>query len=122
MVSGGILKCEQGIRAGQDVQAEYDINVVSGIQAGGSILAGGHVETGWGMIAGHDIVADGAIRSGEGLEAGGRIEAGEGHGVYAGLRVRVDAWPDSARVAAARCFGPLLSGHWIGAAALDAQA
>lgn len=114
VTAGGSIKCDQGIKAGGRVQAEHDIVVANGIQAGESICAGNHLETGWGMLAGCDIVADGSIKAGEGLAAAGRIEPGAGHGVYAGLRVRLDAWADAARVIAAAKPAELISGYWCG--------
>ena len=66
------------------------------------------------MIAGEDIRAEGAIRAGEGVQAAGCIEAGAGHGIYAGLSVRLDAWPACARVVAQARPQQLVSGHWDG--------
>jgi predicted acyltransferase (DUF342 family) len=116
LTAGGSIKCEQGIKAGGKVQAEHDIIVARGIQAGASIMAGNHIETGWGMLAGCDIVADGSIKAGEGMAAAGRIAAGLGHGVYAGLRVRLDAWADAARVVAQARPDQLISGYWCDSA------
>jgi hypothetical protein len=96
------------------VRAGHDLRVERGIQAGGSIVAGNHLEAGWGMLAGSDIVADGTIRAGEGLMAAGDIVSGTGHGIYAGLRVRLDAWADAARVMARTKPATLISGHWCG--------
>jgi len=102
IASQGALSAGQGIKAGGD------------IQAAGGIRAGGHLQAGWGLIAGADIVAEGSIRAGEGVHAGGDIEAGAGHGVYAGLSVRLDAWAVCARVLARRRPAQLVSGHWAG--------
>jgi hypothetical protein len=66
------------------------------------------------MIAGGDIRADGSIRAGEGVKADGVIQAGDGHGVYAGLSVRLDAWSVCARVVARSRPAQLVSGHWAG--------
>ena len=112
--AGGQLKVGHGIKAGGDVQSGSDLLVARGIEAGGDIRAGDHLETGWGMRAGGAVRAGMAIRAGEGIEAGHDIVPGEGHGVYAGLRVRMDAWAVAARVRAPRCAGPLVSGHWVG--------
>src|SRR5690606_11146032 len=101
---------------------EHDIVVARGIQAGESIVAGNHIETGWGIQSGCDIVADGSIKAGEGLAAGGHIVPGSGHGVYAGLRVRLDAWADAARVIAQNRPEQLISGYWCGDDALAASA
>ena len=110
----GAIKCGQGIKAGGGVTAEQEINAGCGIQAGGSIQSGEHLACGWGLIAGEDIRAEGAIRAGEGAQAAGVIEAGAGHGVYAGLSVRLDAWGLCARVVAQSRPAQLVSGHWAG--------
>lgn len=110
----GAIKCGQGIKTGGDVRAEKEINAGCGIQAGGAIHCGDHLASGWGMIAGADIRAQGAIRAGEGLQAEGHIQAGDGHGVYAGLSVRLDAWSVCARVVAQALPAQLVSGHWAG--------
>lgn len=110
----GAIKCGQGIKAGGGVTAEQEINAGCGIQAGGSIQSGEHLACGWGLIAGEDIRAEGAIRAGEGAQAAGVIEAGAGHGVYAGLSVRLDAWDLCARVVAQSRPAQLVSGHWAG--------
>ncbi|MCD0505782.1 FapA family protein [Bordetella petrii] len=109
---GGALHGGQGIKAGGDVCAQDALEVQRGIQAAGSVCCGDHLEAGWGIKAGGDVAADGAIRAGEGIEAGGRILAGAGHGIYAGLRVRMDAWEVSARVTACELPALLVSGHW----------
>lgn len=116
----GTLKCGQGIKTGGDVRADKDISAGSGIQAGGAIHCGDHLASGWGIIAGGDICAQGAIRAGEGIQAEGQIQAGDGHGVYAGLSVRLDAWSVCARVVAEERPHQLVSGHWAGQDALDA--
>lgn len=110
----GAIKCGQGIKAGGSVRAEMEINAACGIQAGGGIQCGEHLACGWGLIAGEDIRAEGAIRAGEGVQAAGIIEAGRGHGVYAGLSVRLDAWDLCARVVAQTRPAQLVSGHWAG--------
>ncbi|WP_454674276.1 hypothetical protein [Achromobacter pestifer] len=115
----GAIKCGQGIKTGGDLRAAKEINAACGIQAGGSIHCGDHLASGWGMIAGGDIRADGSIRSGEGVQAEGEIQAGDGHGVYAGLSVRLDAWSVCARVAAQTRPTQLVSGHWVGQDAAD---
>jgi len=110
----GAIKCGQGIKAGGGVRADQEINAGCGIQAGGSIQSGEHLACGWGLIAGEDIRAEGAIRAGEGAQAAGVIEAGAGHGVYAGLSVRLDAWDLCARVIAQTRPAQLVSGYWAG--------
>jgi len=110
----GAIKCGQGIKTGGDVRADKEINAACGIQAGGDIQCGDHLASGWGMIAGGDIRADGSIRAGEGVQAEGTVQAGDGHGVYAGLSVRLDAWPVCARVSARTRPAQLVSGHWVG--------
>ena len=109
---GGALRGEQGIKTDGDLRAQGEVVVGRGIQAGGSVQCGDHLEAGWGIKAGGDVVADGAIRVGEGIEAGGRILPGPGHGIYAGLRVRLDAWDLSARVSARVRPEALVSGYW----------
>ncbi|SEI40737.1 FapA family protein [Achromobacter sp. NFACC18-2] len=111
----GAIKCGQGIKAGGAVRAEKEIHAACGIQAGGAIECGDHLACGWGLIAGDDIRAEGAIRAGEGVQAAGVIQAGSGHGVYAGLSVRLDAWDVCARVVAQTRPSQLVSGHWAGA-------
>ncbi|WP_312436781.1 hypothetical protein [Achromobacter sp.] len=115
----GAIKCGQGIKAGGGVTAEQEINAGCGIQAGGSIQSGEHLACGWGLIAGEDIRAEGAIRAGEGAQAAGVIEAGAGHGVYAGLSVRLDAWDLCARVVAQTRPEQLVSGYWAGPTGAD---
>ncbi|MFJ3460507.1 hypothetical protein [Achromobacter spanius] len=115
----GAIKCGQGIKAGGGVRAEQEINAGCGIQAGGTIQSGEHLACGWGLIAGEDIRAEGAIRAGEGAQAAGVIEAGAGHGVYAGLSVRLDAWDLCARVVAQTRPAQLVSGHWAGPEGAD---
>lgn len=110
----GAIKCGQGIKAGGAVRAEKEIHAACGIQAGGAIECGDHLACGWGLIAGEDIRAEGAIRAGEGVQAAGVIQAGSGHGVYAGLSVRLDAWDVCARVVAKTRPSQLVSGHWAG--------
>lgn len=111
---GGSLRCEQGIKSGDAVRVQGEICAARGIQVAGDLLCGDHLEAGWGIKADGHVMADGAIRVGEGIEAGGRIEAGPGHGVYAGLRVRMDAWDVSARVIACAPPAGLVSGFWAG--------
>jgi len=115
----GAIKCGQGIKTGGDVRADKEINAGSGIQAGGAIECGEHLASGWGIIAGGDIRAQGSIRAGEGVQADGLIQAGDGHGVYAGLSVRLDAWSVCALVIAQARPAQLVSGHWAGAGAHD---
>src|SRR5690606_13945152 len=110
---GGALRGGQGIKTGGDLRAQAAVTAARGIQAAGEIVCGDHLEAGWGIKAGGDVIADGAIRVGEGIEAGGRILAGPGHGVYAGLRVRMDAWEVSARVSASVPPAVLVSGYWV---------
>jgi hypothetical protein len=54
------------------------------------------------------------IRVGESLMATGQITAGKGYGIFAGLNVQMDAWPDSGKVCASSRPEPLLSGLWWG--------
>jgi len=110
---GGALRTGQGIKTGGDLRAQDEVTAARGIQAAGAVVCGDHLEAGWGIKAGGDVIADGAIRVGEGIESGGRILAGPGHGVYAGLRVRMDAWEVSARVSASAPPAVLVSGYWV---------
>src|SRR3546814_10038163 len=103
----------QGIKTGGDLRVQAEVTAARGIQAAGEVVCGDHLEAGWGIKAGGDVIADGAIRVGEGIESGGRILAGPGHGVYAGLRVRMDAWEVSARVSASVPPAVLVSGYWV---------
>ena len=106
------IACGQGLKAGGSVIAAKALSAGCGIQAGASVDCGEHLAAGWGMIAGEDIRAEGAIRAGEGIQAQGAITAGPGHGIYAGLNVRLDAWPVCARVIASERPSQLVSGHW----------
>ena len=53
-----------------------------------------------------------SIRAGETLQADGEIAAGPGYGVFAGMNVQMDAWPDCAWVRALRKPSGLVSGFW----------
>ena len=108
------IACGQGLKAGGSVIAAKALSAGCGIQAGASVDCGEHLAAGWGMIAGEDIRAEGAIRAGEGIQAQGAITAGPGHGIYAGLNVRLDAWPVCARVIASERPSQLVSGHCAG--------
>ncbi|HYG41403.1 MAG TPA: hypothetical protein VEA17_00635 [Bordetella sp.] len=109
---GGAVHSGQGIKTEGDLRVQAEVVAARGIQAAGGLNCGDHLEVGWGIKAGGDVIADGAIRVGEGIEAGGRIAAGAGHGIYAGLRVRMDAWEVSARVSASAPPVALVSGYW----------
>jgi hypothetical protein len=50
------------------------------------------------------------------VEAGGAIAAGPGYGIHAGLSVRMEDWPVSARIRAAEPPARLISGYWAEAA------
>ncbi|MDM9561349.1 hypothetical protein [Bordetella petrii] len=113
---GAALYCAQGIKTDGDVRVQQEVQAGRGILAAGSVVCGDHLQAEWGIKAGGDVIADGAIRVGEGIEAGGRILAGPGHGVYAGLRVRMDAWDVSARVSASARPAALVSGYWAAGA------
>jgi hypothetical protein len=88
------------------IKVRRDIHVQSVLRAGRAIHAGA------GIRAGGDIAADGSIKAGEGLAAAGLITPGSGHGIYAGLKVRLDAWADAARVVASVRPDALISGYW----------
>lgn len=110
-VSGPVV-CSKGIRAGQAITGRDVIRAAQGIESGAAILCENHLEANWGIKARSGIFAHGAIKAGESLQAGEEIRAGEGHAIYAGLNVRVDAWQSSARVNARIKPERLLSGWW----------
>src|SRR5690606_24327703 len=96
------------------IQSDGGIHAERGIIAGDGIQCADYLDARWGVKAGGDIMAGCAIRVGEGIETPGLIQCGPGHGVYAGLAVRVDAWDVSARVHAGERPDRLLSGFWGG--------
>jgi hypothetical protein len=88
------------------------LEVGDGLAAQGDIVCGNHIQAGWGIKARGDIRAACSIRAGETLQAEGEIAAGPGYGVFAGMNVQMDAWPDCAWVRALRKPQALISGWW----------
>jgi len=109
---GSSVHCGQGLRVGGDLRCGDALSAGHGVVAGGSITVADHISTSWGIKTGRDLRCGGAIRSGEGVEAGHLIVAGKGFGVYAGLNIRREDWPTSARVSAVVPPENLFSGHW----------
>lgn len=96
-----------GSRAGGAVAVQGLLEVGDGLAAQGDIVCGNHIQAGWGIKARGDIRAACSIRAGETLQAEGEIAAGPGYGVFAGMNVQMDAWPDCAWVrASAQAAGP----------------
>jgi hypothetical protein len=110
-VQGG-LRCGKSLRAGGGIQVRNLLDVGHGIAAGDHIACGNHIQAGWGIRALGDIRAACSIRAGETLQAEGDIAAGPGYGVFAGMNVQMDAWPDCAWVRALRKPQGLVSGWW----------
>ena len=52
------------------------------------------------------------ILAGDGIKAGCGIKAGRGHGIFAGLAVKIVDWPQFAVVTAKTKPDNLISGHW----------
>jgi hypothetical protein len=108
----GPFACNKGIRAGGAITGRHTIHAGQGIECGSGILCESHLEASWGIKACAGITAHGAIKAGESLQAGEDIRAGDGHAIFAGPSVRVDAWEASARVRARHKPDRLLSGWW----------
>ena len=106
------LHCGKGLRAGGAVAVKGLLEVGDGLAAQGDIVCGNHIQAGWGIKARGDIRAACSIRAGETLQAEGEIAAGPGYGVFAGMNVQMDAWPDCAWVRALRKPQALISGWW----------
>lgn len=110
----GPVRAGKSLRVGGSIVGSDGLQVQHGLRSGGSIRSGLHIDAGWGIVAGSDIVAEGAIRAGECVVSAGDIEVGEGHGVYAGLSARRDAWPSSGQVRSKSPPVGLMSGLWVG--------
>lgn len=108
----GELRCAKGLRAGGGIRVQGLLDTGHGIAAHGPIECGSHIQAGWGIKALGDIRAACSIRVGETLQAEGEIAAGPGYGVFAGMNVQMDAWPDCAWVRALCKPQGLVSGHW----------
>lgn len=108
----GILRCAKGLRAGSSLQVQGLLDVAHGIACNDHIECGNHIQAGWGIKALGDIRAACSIRVGETLQAEGEIAAGSGYGVFAGMNVQMEAWPDCAWVRALKKPQALISGFW----------
>ena len=108
----GAFQCGKGLRAGGAIAVHGLLEVGHGIATHGDLVCGNHIQAGWGIKAGGDIRAACSIRAGETLHAEGEIAAGEGYGVFAGMNVQMQAWPDCAWVRALRKPQGLVSGWW----------
>ncbi|MDB5915238.1 MAG: hypothetical protein JWP22_3913 [Ramlibacter sp.] len=96
------------------VESTGSLRVTEGVVCDDDLACGMHLDAGRGIRSAGDIVAAGAIRAGESLDAEGRIQAGDGYGVFAGLSVQREDWATSARVRALQMPGALMSGFWSG--------
>lgn len=108
----GALQCGKGLRAGSTVSVRGLLDVGQGIAAQGDIEGGNHIQAGWGIKTLGHLHATCSIRAGETLQAEGEIVAGHGYGVFAGMNVQMQAWPDCAWVRALRKPQALVSGWW----------
>lgn len=108
----GALRCGKSLRAGRSITVRGLLEVGHGIACNDRIDCGNHIQAGWGIKALGDIRAACSIRAGETLQADGEIAAGPGYGVFAGMNVQMDAWPDCAWVRALRKPSGLVSGFW----------
>ncbi|MBO1925823.1 hypothetical protein J4711_14220 [Staphylococcus epidermidis] len=86
-----------------------------GIACNDHIECGNHIQAGWGIKALGDIRAACSLR-GRDLAGRRRIAAGSGYGVFAGMNVQMEAWPDCAWVRALKKPQSLISGWWENAA------
>lgn len=112
----GDMHCGKGLKAGGAIEVQGLLDVGHGIACNDGILCGNHIQAGWGIKAQGDIRATCSIRSGETLQADGEIAAGPGYGVFAGMNVQMQAWPDCAWVRALKKPEALISGFWENAA------
>ena len=108
----GALRCGKGLRAGSAIAVQGLLDVGHGIACNDSIECGNHIQAGWGIKALGDIRAACSIRAGETPQSDGEIAAGEGYGVFAGMNVQMQAWPDCAWVRALKKPAGLVSGFW----------
>ncbi len=108
----GDMQCAKGLRAGDAVEVQGLLEVGHGIASNSHIECGNHIQAGWGIKALGDIRAACSIRTGETLQSDGEISAGDGYGVFAGMNVQMDAWPDCAWVRAMKKPKGLISGFW----------
>lgn len=108
----GALRCGKGLRAAGAISVQGLLDVGNGIACNDHIDCGNHIQAGWGIKALGDIRAACSIRTGETLQADGEIAAGPGYGVFAGMNVQMEAWPDCAWVRALKKPQGLISGFW----------
>lgn len=108
----GSLQCAKGLRAGGAIHVQGLLDAGHGIATQDSLQGGNHIQAGWGIKALGDIRATCSIRAGESMQADGHIVAGEGYGVFAGMNVQKEAWPDCAWVRALHKPQGLVSGWW----------
>lgn len=108
----GTLHCGKGLRAGGAIAVQGLLDVGQGIATQEHLDCGNHIQAGWGIKALGDIRAACSIRAGETLQSDGEIAAGEGYGVFAGMNVQMQAWPDCAWVRARCKPQSLVSGWW----------
>ena len=113
----GMLRCGKGLRATGAITVQGLLEVGNGIASHDHIECGNHIQAGWGIKSLGDIRAACSIRTGETLQADGVIAAGPGYGVFAGMNVQMDAWPDCAWVRALKKPEGLISGFWEGQSA-----
>lgn len=113
----GALRCGKGLRAGGAITVQGLLDVGHGIACKDHIVCGNHIQAGWGIKSLGDIRAACSIRTGETLQADGEIAAGPGYGVFAGMNVQMEAWPDCAWVRALKKPEGLISGWWEGQSA-----
>ena len=113
----GTLRCGKGLRATGAITVQGLLEVGHGIASNDHIECGNHIQAGWGIKSLGDIRAACSIRTGETLQADGVIAAGPGYGVFAGMNVQMDAWPDCAWVRALKKPESLISGFWEGQSA-----
>jgi len=106
------LCCAKSVQVQGTVQVHGQLTVGQGIIAEDDLICGMHLDAGWGILSRGNIEAGGGIRAGEGISARGEIITGEGYGIYAGLAVHQESWPNSAKVMACKRPENLFSGFW----------
>lgn len=111
----GDLRCGKSLRASGAITVHGLLDVGHGIACNDQIDCGNHIQAGWGIKALGDIRAACSIRAGETLHSDGEIAAGDGYGIFAGMSVQMEAWPDCAWVRAQNKPPALMSGHWAAA-------
>lgn len=79
-----------------------------------SFFFAGKIIVSKGISVGFNLLAGRGIEAGLGIKAGRGIKAGDDFGVFAGVRVRIANWSESAGVSANIKPKNLISGHWKG--------